>query len=342
MIWHGKLDLPSELEGKLPRLATEVIVSLAGIAVAVGFRMTLQLALGDIVPFALTFPVLLAVVLLAGGRAGLMTLVGCQLLIWYHVLPVTRSFAIADLTTLGNLVLVTLAQLVLLWAVTSYRDAVRLSMAASDSRIESLSLALREIDHRTRNNFQLAIALLTLQARGSGNAEVQAGLEKAAARLQAIASIYSNLALSSASLDQIRLHDHLHLICNHLREGLLPASVDLDHQCDPMLVSQDVALRVGLIVNELVTNAAKHAFPDAIGTIKVRLCSSAGEGGGMKAEVVVCDDGIGLPTPTGTQRGLGGSLVEMLCRQLGTRLEATNRDGAHFRFEIPIVARLSD
>ena len=337
MIWHGHIDLPAELDGKLPRLLTEAIVSLAGIAVAVGMRLAIQSTLGDVVPFALTFPVLLFVVLIAGLRAGLMALVGCQLLIWYHILPYHKSFVIADLTTGANLVLTTLAQLVLLWAVESYRRAVRTAMAASEARIEGLSLALREIDHRTRNNFQLAIALLSLQARGSEEPEVSAGLEKAATRLQAIASIYANLAISSASLGEIRLHDHLGEICNRLREGLLPATVRLEHAIEPMIVSQDMAVRIGLVVNELVTNAAKHAFPDGIGTIRVTAGVTTGGEGRQMIEVIVGDDGCGHDNAIDRSAGLGSNLVRMLCRQLGARFELARDEGTRCHLHVPVA-----
>lgn len=331
MIWRGQLDIPAELEDKLPRIVTETIVTLAGVAIAVGLRLALQRFVGDVVPFALTFPVLCVVILLAGLRAGLMTMAGCQLLIWYHVLPPRGSFAIEDATAVANLVLVTGAQLLLVFVMASYRDAARRLISTGQEEIADLSLALREIDHRTRNNFQLAIALLNLQARNSRHAEVKAGLENAAARLQAIASVYSNLAVTSASLEEIRLHEHLREICNRLREGLLPASIALKFEAVPIIARQDVAIRLGLILNELITNAAKHAFPDGLGSVHVVL-ADAGNGA---IAVEIRDDGKGIEPDQGATGGLGGKLVTMLARQIDAQVAVSVNGGTIHRIHIP-------
>ncbi len=167
MIWREHIDIPGAMAGKLPPLLTQAIVALAGIALAVGLRLTLERVAPGLAPFVLTFPVIAAVTLVAGARSGLMTMIGCQLLIWYVLLPPAYSFVVDSLTTLVNLLLVTAAQLLLLWALSAYRTVMVRAQAESQQRIDDLSLALREIDHRTKNNFQLAISLLEIQGRNS-------------------------------------------------------------------------------------------------------------------------------------------------------------------------------
>ena len=332
MVWQGRIDLPSELERKLPRPATETLVAFLGIAIAIGMRLAIERLLGDVVPFALTFPVIVGVILLAGTRAGLMTLFGCQLLIWYYILPPRDSFAIDDLTTAANLVLVTVAQLMLVWAVSAYRRSMRASIAASRDEIDGLSMALREIDHRTRNNFQLAIAMLNIQARSAEEPEVRAGLDKAAARLQVIASVYRNLALSSASLDEIRLHDHLEEICERLREGLLSGAIQLEFRADPIVAPQDLAIRIGLIVNELITNAAKHAFPDGNSEVVVELRRLTGD----YIALEVRDNGKGFGDGP-MKEGLGSRLIAMLARQIGAESESHRQVGTIHRYRIRVA-----
>ena len=305
-------------------------VAFAGIAVAVGLRLILDQVAPGLVPFALTFPVLVVVGLVAGAWAGAITLVGCQLLIWYAVLPPRFSFAITSLTTLLDLLLVTLAQIILLWSVTAYRSVMEHAQRENRQRIEDLSLALREIDHRTRNNFALAIGMLEIEARNAEEATLRSGLNRAAARLQAIAGAYKNLALSSVCLEAVRLHDYLNEMCGRLREGMLSPAVSLQLECDQVTVPPQFAVRVGLIVNEVVTNAAKHAFPEGVGSITVKLEKKAD-----LLSLCISDDGKGIDADGPASQGLGSKLIAMLVRQLAAKMQCETRGGTHYEFIIP-------
>lgn len=331
-MWRGQLDLPDRMGREVPRWMAELIVAFAGIGLAVGVRVGVDMAAPNIVPFALSFPVIAAATLLAGPRAGLMTLVGCQLLTWYAILPPQRSFEITSLTTFLNLLLSTVAQLVMLAAVAAYRKVAVSSHNRDREQIDGLSLALEEIDHRTKNNFQIAISLLTIQARATSDPALKAGLSRAATRLQAIASVYKNLALSSADLQEIRLHAHLEEICARLCEGLLPPAVSLELECQPVIVGHELAIRIGLIVNELVTNAAKHAFPEGTGNIRVQLSTIHG-----RIELIVSDDGRGLGhQAVRDSDGLGTRLVAMLTQQIGASMEVVGEEGTLHRLRIPL------
>jgi two-component sensor histidine kinase len=329
MVWRGYLDLPAELEGKLPRILTELIVAFAAMGLAVGLRLALDKIVPGVVPFALTFPMIAAATLMAGTRAGVITIVGCQTLIWYAVLPPQRSFAIESPALVVSLILVTVSQAVMLLAIGSYRGIVGRLEAESRQRIDDLSLALREIDHRTKNNFQLAVGLLEIQGRNAGDPALRSALNRAASRLQAIGSAYRNLAISSADLTAIRLHDYLEDMCDRLREGLLSPAIVLKLAIDPVTVPHDMAIRIGLIVNELVTNAAKHAFPDGIGVISITL-----EDGGNFMTLTVDDDGKGFD-PAQVASGLGTRLIAMLVRQLGAKAAPRTGNAATHIFTIP-------
>jgi two-component sensor histidine kinase len=329
MVWRGFLDLPGELEGKLPRIVTEIIVALAAIALAVGGRLILDQLIPGIVPFALTFPVVAAATLIAGRRAGAITIVGCQLLVWYAVMPPQRSFAFESPAQAVSLFLATASQVVMLLAIGAYRGMTGRLESESRQRIDDLSLALREIDHRTKNNFQLAVGLLEIQGRNSEDEALRSALNRAAARLQAIGAAYRNLAFSSADLNAIRLHDYLEDMCERLREGLLSPAILLNLEADPVTVPHEMAVRIGLVVNELVTNAAKHAFPDGVGVITITLADKENV-----LELSVSDDGKGLPAGK-VADGLGTRLITMLTRQLGAKASIGSGKGTTRQFIIP-------
>jgi two-component sensor histidine kinase len=329
MVWRGYLDLPSELAGKLPRLVTEIMVAFAAIGLAVGGRIALDQIIPGVIPFVLTFPVIAIATLMAGMRAGLIAIVGCQLLIWYAVMPPFRSFAIESPAQAVSLMLSTAAQLVMLWAIGAYRGMTGRLEAENRQRIEDLSLALREIDHRTKNNFQIAVGLLDIQGRNATDPALRSALGRAAARLQAIGGVYKNLALSSADLKVIRLHDYLDDICGRVREGLLSPSIRLELKADPVMAPHDQAIRIGLIINELVTNAAKHAFPDGIGHVSVALDDL-----GTSLRLTVSDDGTGFDQEQGGD-GLGARMIQMLARQLNAHVTSRSDTGTSYVFAIP-------
>lgn len=330
MKWRGHIDLPRELAGILPPFLTQLMMAFTGVGIAVGLRIAIEQIIPNLAPFPLTFPVIAAVTLIGGRGAGLITVVCCQLLVWYAVIPPERSFAIASASDALSLVFITAAQLVMVWAISAYRNMVTMAQSEDRLRIDDLFLALREIDHRTKNNFQLAIGLLEIHARNTKDQELRSALNRAAARLQAISGVYRNLALSSSDLEAVRLHDYLRDLCDRLREGLLSPAITLSVDADPVMVSHDVAVKIGLIVNELITNAAKHAFPEGIGSISLHLESRPGEIG-----LVVSDDGKGIDDDS-TSDGLGSKLVAMLIRQIGAASERELNAGTTYRITIPL------
>lgn len=254
-----------------PDLWRDLVVAFAAIAVAVGLRLALEGIVSGVVPFALTFPAVIAAGLVAGLRAGLIAIIGCQLLVWYYVLPPEDSFAILNSAQVVNLLLTTVAQLASVLAVSAYRRAASKLRDESGRREHLLTLALREIDHRTKNNFQIAASLLHTQAADAGSPETGEQLRLAASRLATIAGTYKNLSINRETLTDVRIDEHLRDLCDRLRAGMLPAGTRLSLEAFPLVVSADAAVTVGLIVNEWITNAAKHACPEQGGEILVSL-----------------------------------------------------------------------
>jgi two-component sensor histidine kinase len=159
---------------------------------------------------------------------------------------------------------------------------------------------------------------------------LRSALQRAASRLQAISGVYKNLALSSTDLNAVRLHDYLADMCERLREGLLSPAIMLTLEADQVTVSHEAAVRIGLIVNELVTNAAKHAFPDGIGSIMLRLERRESE-----IFLSISDDGKGFDREAAND-GLGSKLIAMLIRQIKATHATESDRGTIHRLTIPL------
>lgn len=158
----GNADLAERFARSVPAVVVQVVVALAMIELAIGLRLAIDLFFKDVVVFALIIPAVVGATLLAGTRSGAIVLVGCQLIAWYVLLPVQHSFRFETWGNLVSLLLTTFAQLLLLWSVASYRKAARAAAETEKRRAIMLDFALRELDHRTKNNFQIAGALLSL------------------------------------------------------------------------------------------------------------------------------------------------------------------------------------
>jgi two-component system, sensor histidine kinase PdtaS len=107
----------------------------------------------------------------------------------------------------------------------------------------------------------------------------------------------------------VLLHDHLREICDRIREGMLPAGVMLHFDAEPLQMPAQTAVAIALIVNECLTNAAKHAFPDGLGAVAVWLRPD-----GDDVLVTIEDDGVGRDNAAAS--GTGSKLIDMMTRSL--------------------------
>jgi PAS domain S-box-containing protein len=185
---------------------------------------------------------------------------------------------------------------------------------------------LREVHHRVKNNLQLVSSLLALQASAIKDRAVKGALTESQNRVRAMALVHENL-YRSRDLSSVRIAPHLEGLCTQLWRsyGVDPSRIALEVRIADLTVDLDLALRCGLIVNELVSNALKHAFPSArTGRVTVQLDHSPN---GWYA-LGISDDGVGLPPgfEPGRADTLGLQLVADLTEQLNGTL-ALSRDG---------------
>lgn len=285
-------------------------------------RIALTPLIGDRAPYLTVALGMVLSTLLAGWRSGLMALVVGQVLTWYWVIEPVNSFAIDDPTVATSLVVATMAQLIILLVLGLYQREVDRGVAERERRMELLGHALAEIDHRTRNNYQTVMALVHLQAQRSDDPNVRMALEQVAERIGAIAAATAHLGVRSEDIATVRLSEHLGKLCDELKRGFANADRRIDCSFEDVAVSTEKAAYLAIIVNELVTNALKHAFADGDrGTIRV---SAEQRGGGL--ELSVADDGRGFKPSNGKRRGIGMSLVQKFAGQIGATHELVSSD----------------
>lgn len=203
--------------------------------------------------------------------------------------------------------------------------------------LEEKEVLLREIHHRVKNNLQIVSSLLMLQSGAMNTPETVQMFQECQNRIIAMALIHEQL-YRSENLAQICLGDYIQSLTVRLLQSYRTDTDRIETQIDAdrISLSLDRAIPCGLILNELVANCLKHAFPDGqTGEIEIT-CHTRSE----RVELQVRDNGIGLPPDFDfeTSQSLGLQLVFHLAQQLkGTVvLENNNRPGTSFKIGFPV------
>lgn len=291
---------------------------------------------GDRAPYALNFLAIVIATVLAGWRAGLVALLVGQYLTWLILVPPYWSVRIMDAQRLGGLVLATFAQLLILVVITLYQREVAKGALEREQRMELLDQARREIDHRAKNNYQTVLSLVELQASRAEDPSTREALRQVADRIAAISVATEHLAIRSEDLSTVKLRDHLCGLCSQLERGLARGEVSVECDVPDVVTSADTAIQLAIIINELVTNALKHAFADGRKGI-VRVHSTLA---GSDLELEVSDNGCGMNGNAGTAgSGLGRKLVDNFARHLGAQHQVSSSPkGTVHRLLVPAVA----
>ena len=202
--------------------------------------------------------------------------------------------------------------------------------------LEHQALLTREMSHRVKNSLTSVVGLLRVQARSAVSQDVKNALDDASLRVATIAQVHDHLWRSS-HVGFVELVDFMSELCKKLKgtaDGL-----SLHCHADPMLLSADHAIPLGLLINEIVTNAVKYAYPEGGGAIEVKAREVNGH-----LQVEISDQGIGLPDDFDIDEprpSLGFKVITGLVRQLQGRLTVTSNDpkGAHFLLDLPILPK---
>jgi len=196
---------------------------------------------------------------------------------------------------------------------------------------------LREIHHRVKNNLQVVSSLLGLQSRVADDDHVRKMLTDSQDRIHSMALLHEVLYQSN-TFSRVNLPDYIWQIASHLFSsfGIGQDRIRLLTNLEAMDLNLDAAVPCGLIINELVSNALKYAFPDGRkGEVRIDLLARPG---GM-ARLVVADNGIGLHhIDWATARSLGMRLVRTLADQIGAEVEVNSATGTEIQLTFPAAA----
>jgi two-component sensor histidine kinase len=211
-----------------------------------------------------------------------------------------------------------------------------LAEGQATASLREKDVLLREVHHRVKNNLQLVSSLLYLQSRETQDSRVLKMFQESQARIRSMALVHERLYQSSsmASIDfgeytQRLVDDLFHSY--GISDDQIVSRIDMDNTT----LSVDTAIHCGLVINELISNSLKHAFPgNRKGKVYIELCSDE-----LGCTLTVGDNGIGLPPDTARQRdqSLGLQLVSTLVQQLGGDIKVDTGPGTTFRitFSLP-------
>jgi two-component sensor histidine kinase len=219
-----------------------------------------------------------------------------------------------------------------------YRLAALVDVGVHGQEREELERALREKDtllmevqHRVKNNLQMITALMRIEARNARGRMDSAPFDRLAGRIESIQHLYALLADPGAT-DEIDLGVYLGKIATSVFASHAVEGVRLDLKLDAYPVSVNVAMPTGLVVNELLTNALKHAFTGRDGGTITLNSLSDGEG----CRILVGDDGVGLPAGAvwPAPGRLGALIVQSLRENAKAKLGVQSSPGQGTRVTI--------
>ncbi len=194
--------------------------------------------------------------------------------------------------------------------------------------LEEKEVLLQEIHHRVKNNLQIISSLLNLQTRYVEGEESINVLKESQNRVKTMAIVHEKL-YQSPNLKDINFKEYIEDLISVLfySYGIESENIKTEINLEYLQIDIDTAIPCGLIINELVTNSLKYAFPDKKGVLKVELIPVSDY-----IKLVVADNGIGLPPDIKLENTstLGLKMVNSLVHQLEGTLEVNRRDGTEF------------
>jgi len=198
---------------------------------------------------------------------------------------------------------------------------------------ERTELLMREVNHRVANSLAMVSSLVGLQANALGDAATKAVLAETQSRIQAVAMVHQRL-YASGDVSEVALDDYLRGVLDQFQSAMgYGERIKLSYQLEPIALKTDASINLGVIAAEWVMNAAKYAYPDRGGEVRVTL-SKLPDG---RALFAVEDDGVGRGDGEAKGTGLGTRIVKAMARSLNATVDYEDRGpGLVARLAFPI------
>lgn len=219
--------------------------------------------------------------------------------------------------------------------IISLRSTVKSQTEDLKQSLEEKEVLLREIHHRVKNNLAIMSGLFELQLDGTENEETKKALRNSQSRLKSMALVHDKLYRTS-TLTEIEMSHYITELVKSLRNTFTSPdqNIDLEFTFDDVRLDIDQAIPCGLLINEIVVNAFKHAFDNKeSGLIKISMKKQK-----ETAELIIADNGQGIPEDFDLHEksSLGMMLIETFKNQLEAKLEVDNSGGTKFTFTFPV------
>jgi len=200
--------------------------------------------------------------------------------------------------------------------------------------IDEKVILLKEIHHRVKNNLQIISSLFILQSGGTKDEQVLKVLKESQSRIESMALIHEKL-YQSESLAKINFNEYLQDLTTDIFHSydISHGQIELHVDIGEIELDIDTAIPCGLIINELISNVIKYAFPDKPGVLNINFHLNTEK----EYELLVQDNGVGIPEDLQieTANSLGLRLVRILVNQLKGKLQVKRDQGTQFIIQIP-------
>lgn len=194
---------------------------------------------------------------------------------------------------------------------------------------------LREIHHRVKNNFAILVSLINMQKSQSQNEEFKQSLTNLQLRIRTMALVHEML-YRSEDFERISFPDYVRSVASVISATYGRMNVHLDFQLEPIIINIETAIPLGLILNELLSNAYRHAFTgNSEGQISIILEKHAT---GNSFAFTISDSGVGLPDGFSMDgsKTMGLQVVDILVKQIEAQLVIEQNNGTSFTIIFPL------
>ncbi|MGP1283880.1 MAG: sensor histidine kinase [Parasphingopyxis sp.] len=191
-----------------------------------------------------------------------------------------------------------------------------------EEALRQSAVLMEELNHRVKNNLAMISAMMEIESRALEGADASAAFDRIRARLDAVGSLYRALTQQRA-VDSVNAADYVAGLARKVVESV-GNGCEVACDIDAMELSTQTAIPLGLIVNELMTNAVKYAFDESANDARVSVALKSED---ECVRLRVCDNGRGFDGRSVGDTGMGNRLIEGLARQLGAEIERDSGEG---------------